>query len=147
LALRSGDSDLFAARPSELTPCGHRGLALREQRGEGKIKTIMVLLVFAVLIFIGFRTIPAYVAEYQLADKMQEVARFAVVTRQSEDQIRENIYKVMQDLNIPAKKEDIKISTGDRGVTISLDYRVPVDLVVFQTELHFTPSSENKSLT
>jgi uncharacterized protein DUF4845 len=147
LAPRSGDPDLFADRPSQLTPRGHRGITPRAQRGEGKLKTIMVLLVFAVLIFIGFRTIPAYVAEYQLADKMQEVARFAVVTRQSEDQIRENIYKVMQDLNIPAKKEDIKISTGDRGVTISLDYRVPVDLVVFQTELHFTPSSENKSLT
>jgi hypothetical protein len=139
MPLRSGDTDLLLDRPTRP--------GARQQRGEGKIKTILFLLVFAALIFIGFRTIPAYVAEYQLADKMQETARFAVVTRQNEEQIRENIYKVMQDLNIPAKREDIKITTGDRGVTISLDYRVPVDLVVFQTELHFTPSSENKSLT
>jgi hypothetical protein len=118
-----------------------------KQRGEGKIKTILVLLVFAVVIFAGFRTIPAYVAEFQLADKMQEVARFAVATRQSDEQIRESIYRVMQDLDIPAKKEDIKVISTERGVSISLDYRVPVDLLVFQTELHFTPSSENKSLT
>jgi hypothetical protein len=118
----------------------------RQQRGEGKIKTILFLLFFASMIFIGFRTIPAYVAEYQLADKMQESARFAVVTRQNEDQIRESIYKVVQDLEIPAKKEDIKITSTNSLVTIAIDYNVPVDLLFYQTEMHFSPSSANKSL-
>jgi len=31
-------------------------------------------------------------------------------------------------------------------VKISLEYTVPVDLLVYSTELHFTPSSENKAL-
>ena len=118
----------------------------RHQRGEGKIKTILFLLFFASVIFIGFRTVPAYVAEYQLADKMQESARFAVVTRQNEDQIRESIYKVVQDLEIPAKKEDIKITSTNSLVTIAIDYSVPVDLLFYQTEMHFSPSSANKSL-
>jgi hypothetical protein len=118
----------------------------RPQRGEGKFKTILFLLFFAFMIFIGFRTIPAYVAEYQLADKMQESARFAVVTRQNEDQIRESIYKVVQDLEIPAKKEDIKITSTNSLVTIAIDYSVPVDLLFYQTEMHFSPSSANKSL-
>lgn len=118
----------------------------RRQRGEGKIKTILFLLFFASVIFIGFRTVPAYVAEYQLADKMQESARFAVVTRQNEDQIRESIYKVIQDLEIPAKKEDIKITNTNNLVTIAIDYSVPVDLWFYQTEMHFSPSSANKSL-
>jgi hypothetical protein len=69
-----------------------------------------------------------------------------VVQRQSDEQVRETIFKVIQDLNIPCKKEDIKVTTSSSGVTISVDYRVPVDLIVYQTELHFTPSSENKSL-
>jgi hypothetical protein len=118
----------------------------RHQRGEGKIKTILFLLFFASVIFIGFRTVPAYVAEYQLADKMQESARFAVVTRQNEDQIRESIYKVVQDLEIPAKKEDIKITSTNSLVTIAIDYNVPVDLLFYQTEMHFSPTSANKSL-
>jgi hypothetical protein len=121
-------------------------LRSRHQRGEGKIKTILFLLFFASMIFIGFRTVPAYVAEYQLADKMQESARFAVVTRQNEDQIRESIYKVVQDLEIPAKKEDIKITSTNNLVTIAIDYHVPVDLLFYQTEMHFSPSSANKSL-
>ena len=123
-----------------------RGRARRGERGEGRLKTVLFLLIFAAAIFIGFKTLPAYVAEYQLADKMQETARFAVVQRQSEEQVRETIFKVIQDLNIPCKKEDIKVTSSSGGVTISVDYRVPVDLIVYQTELHFTPSSENKSL-
>jgi hypothetical protein len=123
-----------------------RGPARRGESGEGRLKTVLFLLIFATAIFIGFKTLPAYVAEYQLADKMQETARFAVVQRQSDEQVRETIFKVIQDLNIPCKKEDIKVTSSSSGVTISVDYRVPVDLIVYQTELHFTPSSENKSL-
>jgi hypothetical protein len=122
------------------TPCARR------ERGEGKAKTILFLLFFASMIFIGFKTIPAYVAEYQLADKMQETARFSVVTRQNEEQIREAIFKVIQDLDIPAKKEDIKVTSTNQLVTINVDYTVPVDLVVYQTEMHFSPSSANKSV-
>lgn len=118
----------------------------RSQRGEGKFKTVMFLLIFASFIFIGFKTVPAYVAEYQLADKMQEVARFAVVNHQNEEQVREIIFKTMQDLDIPAPKEAITVSSSNSLVTIAVDYRVPVDLLVYQTEMHFSPSSENKSL-
>jgi hypothetical protein len=31
-------------------------------------------------------------------------------------------------------------------VKISLDYTVPVDLLVYHIDLHFTPESENKSI-
>jgi hypothetical protein len=31
-------------------------------------------------------------------------------------------------------------------VKISLEYTVPVDLLVYSTVLHFSPSSENKAL-
>jgi hypothetical protein len=120
--------------------------AARAEGGEGKFKAILFLAVFVSLIFIGFKTIPAYVAEYQLADKMQEVARYSVVNRQSEEQVRDSIFKVVQDLDIPATKEDIKVTSTNSLVTINVDYRVPVDLLVYSTEMHFSPSSENKSL-
>jgi len=118
----------------------------RGERGEGKFQTIVFLIIFVSFIVVGFKTIPAYVAEYQLADKMQEVARFSVVTRQNETQIREAIFKVIQDLDIPATQDDIKVTSTNNLVTISVDYKVPVDLLVYQTEMHFSPSSENKSL-
>ena len=118
----------------------------RRQRGEGKLKTILFLLFFASMIFIGFRTVPAYVAEYQLADKMQEQARFSIVNRYNEEQVRDNIYKVVKDLEIPVKREEIKVVSNNDVVKISMDYTIPVDLLVYQLNLHFTPTSENKAL-
>jgi hypothetical protein len=118
----------------------------RSERGEGKFKAIFVLVILVLGIYCCVKLVPPYVAEYQLADKMQEQARFAIVQRYTEEQIRENLFKVMQDLDIPAKKEDIKIVANERLVKISLDYIVPVDLLSYHVDLHFTPSSENKAL-
>jgi len=77
---------------------------------------------------------------------MQEQARFALVNRYTEEQIRENIFKIVQDLDIPAKREDIKVFSNNSVVKISMDYTVPVDLLMIHMDLHFTPSSENKAL-
>jgi hypothetical protein len=111
---------------------GRLGLAphARSQRGSGTIKAILwtALLIYGA--FVAYRIIPAYVAEYQLSDKMQETARFAVVNHYGEEQIRETIYKTVQDLEIPAKKEAIKVTSTQSVVRISLEYSVPVDLLV-----------------
>lgn len=125
---------------------GLSGVELRGQRGAGKLKAVLYTAVLAAAVFAAFRLIPPYVAEYQLSDKMQEVARFGIVNRYTEAQVRDEVFKTVQDLDIPVRKEDIKVSADRASVKIALDYRVPVDLILFQTELHFTPSSENKSL-
>jgi hypothetical protein len=126
---------------------GTRTLGRRSERGAGRFKAIFTLVVLVFGVYCAVKLIPPYVAEYQLADKMTEQARFAIVNRYTEEQIRENVFKVMQDLDIPAKKEDIKIVDNMQVVKISLDYIVPVDLLSYRVDLHFTPSSEGKSLT
>jgi len=93
-------------------------------------------------VYAAFKVVPAYVAEYELKDKMSEQARFAIVNRYTEEQIRDNIYKTIQDLDIPAKREDVKVMNTNHGLAISVNYSVPVDLMVYKTELNFSPSSE-----
>lgn len=116
------------------------------QRGEGRFKAIAFTAILVFGVFAAFKLLPPYINEYQLADKMQEQARFGVVNRYTEEQIRETIFKEAQDLDVPIKKEEIKVLASASVVRISLDYRVPIDLLVYKMELHFTPSSENKSL-
>jgi hypothetical protein len=118
----------------------------RAQRGEGKFKAIAFTAVLVFGIFAAFKLLPPYIAEYQLSDKMQDQARFAVVNRYSEEQIRETIFKEAQDLEIPIQKDQIRVLASTSVVRISVDYTVPIDLLVYKMELHFTPSSENKSL-
>jgi hypothetical protein len=133
---RGGRSALEAARPAvRFGECG-----------SSKIKAVLVTAILAFAVYAAIKIVPPYAAEYQLADKIQEQARFAVVNRYTEEQIRENVYKVVQDLGIPAKREDIKIEASQQVVKIAMDYTVPIDLLAYHMDLHFTPSSENKSL-
>ena len=116
------------------------------ERGEGKLKAVIYLAIFLLIIYSAVKIVPIYVSDYQLSDKMQEQARFAVVNRYTEDQIRDNIFKVVQELEIPVKRESIKVFNTNAVVKISMEYTVPVDLFFYHTDLHFSPASENKAL-
>ena len=105
------------------------------------MKAILFTAIFAFAIYAGVKIVPPYVNNYQLADKMQETARFAVVNRYDEEKVRDVIFKEVQDLEIPVKREEIKVVANVSVVKISLD------LIFYHFDLHFTPSSENKSLT
>jgi len=118
----------------------------RLERGEGRLKGILIVVIAVLAIYTAWKMVPPYVNNYQLDDSMQEQSRYAMVNRYTEEQIRENIYKKIVDLDIPAKKEDIKIVANNNVVKISLDYTVPVDVLVYHTDLHFTPNSETESL-
>ena len=119
----------------------------RSERGEGKLKAIVVTAILLLGVIAGVKVIPPYVAEYQLNDKIQEIARFGIVEHSTEDQLKDKVMKTIEDLEIPATKDNIKVTAGTQRVTISVDYTVPVDIFFYHVDLHFTPNSENKSLT
>lgn len=118
----------------------------RSQLGSAKLKAILFTTLLAFGVYSAYKLIPVYLANYELADKMVEESRFAVANRYTEEQVREIIYREVQDLEIPARKEDIKVLASLQAVHISLDYTVPVDLLFYHMVLHFTPSSEGKAL-
>ena len=119
----------------------------RRQRGEGKLKAIIVTVILAIGILAAWKIVPPYAAQYQLQDKINEVALYGNAQHQTEEQIRDVVFKTIQDLDIPAKREDIKVVANGTKVSIAVDYTVPVDILMYHVDLHFTPSSENKSLT
>jgi len=119
----------------------------RRQRGGGRMKAILWTVALLLLIYAGIELVPPYINQYQLQDKITEEARFDTVNRKTDDQIRDIIFREIQDLNIPARREDIKVENTYHMVRITVAYTVPVDLFFYHTELHFVASSENKSLT
>ena len=77
---------------------------------------------------------------------MQEQARFAVVNRYNEDQIRDNIFKMVQDLEIPVKREQIKSALHElRRQNLRGVHRAR-GLAVLTWTSTLLPSSENKSV-
>jgi hypothetical protein len=118
----------------------------RSERGEGRLKAIIYFAILIAGVYVAFKIVPLYVADYELKDKMSEQARFAVVNKYTDEQIRDNIYRTIQDLDIPAKREDVKIENTNHGIMISVNYSVPVDFMVYKTDLNFSLSSEGKDL-
>src|SRR5271156_1012085 len=114
------------------------------QRGSSKFSSIMMLLVLGAMAFAAFKICPAYFADYQLNDAMVTEARFAMVNRKAATDVQDDIWKKIQELDIPAKKEDIQVFSDQGVVKISVNYTVPVDLVVTQHDLVFHDQANNK---
>ncbi|MGB7844967.1 MAG: hypothetical protein WBL63_05075 [Candidatus Acidiferrum sp.] len=118
----------------------------RGQLGEGKLKAIIYTTILIIGIVSAVKIVPVYVAEYQLKDKIGEQARFAIVNHYTEDQIKDNIFRTIQDLDIPAKRDDVKVTNTNHGIEIIVSYSVPVDFLVYKTDLNFSPSSEGRDI-
>ncbi len=114
------------------------------QRGEGRLKALLYFAFLIVAVFVAVKIVPSYVADYQLKDKMTEQAKFAVVNHYTEEQIKDNIFHTIQDLDIPAKRDDVKVASTNHGIEISVNYSVPVDLGFYKTDLNFSPVSEGR---
>jgi Domain of unknown function (DUF4845) len=108
------------------------------------LKALVYTAFLIAAVFVAFKVVPAYVANYQLKDKMTEQATFAIVNHYTEDQIKDNIFKTIQDLDIPATRDDVKVRNTGTGLAISVSYSVPVDLMVYKTDLNFATTSEGR---
>ena len=119
----------------------------RAEEGAGRFSAFFSLAFLAAVIFIGIKTLPAYVDNYQLQDHIQQLSvQLAVRTKPvTADEVRNEIVAFASDHGIPLMSENVKVMLS-RRVLISLDYKVPVDLKVYTLILHFTPSAENRSL-
>ena len=119
-----------------------------KQLGGAKIKLVLTLAVLGFGVFAAYKIIPAYFANYQLQDSMTTEARFATAgyPRKTGEDIRNDVWKKVQELGIPAKVEDIKVNAQDQMVSITVDYSVPVDLAVYQFILDFHPHADSHSI-
>jgi len=117
------------------------------ESGGARLRAIVWLLILGAAGYAAFKVVPVYLANYQLEDRMQTEARYAVVNHRTDDNLRDIIYREIQDQDIPANREDIKIlENSQRVVRLSVDYTVNIDLKVYQLHLHFNPTAENRAL-
>lgn len=117
------------------------------QRGAGRLKLVLSLLILGLFAYGCIKIVPAYVNDYQLEDAMKTEARFAAVNHKSPEDVREAVFRKIRELEIPASREDIRVEPlGGGGVRISVTYRVIVDLPGYQLKLDFQPKADNMSI-
>jgi len=99
------------------------------------------------MVFSAVKIVPAYFANYQFQDSIASEARFAIANTKSAEQIRDDVWQKAQELSIPLnQKEDIVVVVTRQEISISTDYSVPVDLIVYQLQLQFHPHADNHTI-
>jgi hypothetical protein len=116
------------------------------ESGRITFKAIISLAFVGAVIYTGFMTLPVYVNNYQLQDYLTSQTPYWVTQHVSADAVRANVLAKAQDLDLPIGAEEVTVDANANKVSVSIDYNVPVDLKVYTLELHFTPSSENRSI-
>ena len=116
----------------------------RTQVGEGKLKTIILLVVVVSVFYSGFKLIPPYLDDYTLKEFLVSEVRIALAQRKPLDAVRASIEKKIKELEIPAKKEDIHIRDTGNGMEVTVTYSVTVDLAGYPIKLDFNPGSAEK---
>lgn len=112
------------------------------QRGNSKVQLLLGLAVTAILIVAAVRLVPLYANSYEFKDAIRTQAKFAGVERKSPEQIRDELFKKAQELNLPVPREQIQVVGRRGGVTITARYSVQVDLIVYSPTLSFDYSAD-----
>ncbi|MGA8144475.1 MAG: DUF4845 domain-containing protein [Candidatus Acidiferrales bacterium] len=116
------------------------------ERGGSGMKLVLMLMVLGSMVFAGIKILPVYVNNYQMQDAIESEARFAIGNRLGAKDVRDNVWKKVTEIGIPAEQDDLKVVTTQGTVQISLDYSVPVDLLVYKFTLDFHDHADNRSI-
>ncbi|MGH9773407.1 MAG: hypothetical protein ACRD50_00485 [Candidatus Acidiferrales bacterium] len=116
------------------------------ERGAARLKTLLSLLILAAIVIFLIKIVPIYYDNYVFTDTMINDTQAAVRMRQSEEDVRDAIYKAMKENDIPGTRDTIRITVGGGAVTVALDYTVPVDLYFYQFNLNFHPQCNSNSI-
>ena len=114
------------------------------ERGEGKLGTIVVFIVFAAVVLAAWNVLPLFIADYTFADKLHELARM--------NRYQHNDARIQELINREASKQRIdvylgrdgcKIMTRETSRTIDCKYQREVEILPgWRHTFSFTPSAD-----
>lgn len=118
------------------------------ERGGTRLKTLVTLAIVFSMGFGAFKIIPPYFANYQFQDSIETESRFALTgyPKRNQDDIQDEVYKKAQDLGLPVTRDDIHVDMTASTCDISLDYSVPIDLMVYQFVVPFHDHADNHTI-
>ncbi len=110
------------------------------------IKALFGVFVVAAMVFLAYKVIPPYFANYQFEDVITNETQMNSYSQKSDQEIRDSVVKKARDLDIPLTSDQVKVQRNGSELAISADYTVHIDIPVYPFDLHFTPASKNKRI-
>ena len=119
-------------------------MSRNSERGEGRIGTIVGILIFGAVCLAAWNVTPVYIANYNFADKLNEIARTPRNPR-AEAKIMDNIMKEAgrQRLDLYMTSQDCSITTREGSRIIECAYEREVEVLPgWKHVFKFTPTAD-----
>jgi YbbR domain-containing protein len=118
------------------------------EKGFGNLKAILSLAVLAVIIFLTYKILPAYINNYQLQDQINTIAQYSSYAQnKTADDIRKDVLDKAKDCSVMLLPEQVAVEKSGTTVSINVKYTVHVDLPGKALDLEFNPTAGNKIIT
>lgn len=109
----------------------------RDCQGKGALGCLGSLLILVVMIVVGSRVAPPYFSYKSLqADVGTEISK-AGAHYFTDEVLVQNIVDVAKKNEVRLKRDDVKVERFAGQVQVSVQYHVPVDLIIFQHTFEF----------
>ena len=114
------------------------------ERGEGRLGSIIGLVLFAAVALAAWNVVPIFIADYTFADKLNELARLNRY-QHNDERIMEQVMREAskQRIDTYLTRQGCKIMTRETSRTIDCEYRRTVEVLPgWRHTFKFTPSAD-----
>lgn len=116
----------------------------------GTLKAFLGIFIIVAAVYVCAKLAPPYFNNYEFKDAVKDEALRDSYSPKNEGQIRDAIFKLAQQDDIPISEDQILVQrTGmqfNGTVAIQAIYVVHVDLPGYPVDLHFDASTQNKGI-
>lgn len=102
------------------------------------------VVIVAGLIFFAAMFLPIYFHNLQLQNFVADVAARPDTPSKSDDLLRSWVVDKAHDLDLPIKRDNVRIMHSSAGTRIEVRYLVPVNFPGYTVNLHFYPGAGSR---
>ncbi len=113
------------------------------QRGDSRIKTLIILLFIVSVIYLGYKFIPVYIDYYRV--KNMFASELNTGRDMPVEYIEENVKRKIKELSLPVPEDAVTVEKVDSIIKIYATYNVVIRFPLdYYTELTFSPYVEKE---
>lgn len=108
----------------------------RSERGEGNLGCILWLLALGLAVLIAWKAVPVKLQSTELYDYMDELAKFSAA-QVPPDQLKKRILDRAAQLQIPLRKENVRVQRNGDRIYMEVEYTIPVEFPGYTYQWNF----------
>ena len=116
----------------------------RREAGTGRVGCAIWLGLLAITIIVAAKVVPVKIKTSSFYDAMQEQAQFGSI--KGDAAIQAELFRKAQELQLPLKKEDIKVRRDMSYVYVEVHYVMPIDFPIYGTYIWHEDDVVNRPL-